>query len=78
MITDAFVEIVCDNDCCDACEKIELPFVYGGTMHTSGHYDHDDDSVMQIAAEVGWTRTDGKHFCEMHSDSAKAGTGRAG
>ena len=64
MIHDAQIEVTCDGNGCRESVTVQLPFVYGGIMHTEGHYDHDEQTVEKlIQRDDEWLGRDGKHYC---------------
>lgn len=64
MIHDAEIEVTCDGTGCRESTHVRPPFVYAGTLHTIGHYDHDEATVERLLKREGWTVRDGKHYCE--------------
>jgi translation initiation factor 2 alpha subunit (eIF-2alpha) len=64
MIHDASVEVTCDHEGCHESVWVPLEFVYGGIMHSFGHYAHDDRKVEQrLKMEHKWIVKDGNHYC---------------
>lgn len=65
MIHDAKVEVTCDNpNFCRESVEVDLPYVYGGIMHTDGRYDFDKKAIHKtLEREHDWIVIFGKHFC---------------
>jgi hypothetical protein len=60
--TDAYVKVICNS--CGEEEEAELPFVYGGMMHTDGRYDHKKPRL-----PYGWAKQgEDEHFCHACAD----------
>lgn len=59
MITDAFVEVVCDSRLCSTVEKISLQ---AGARST---YLYSDERIEEELRREGWTVVNDLHFCSM-------------
>lgn len=63
-ISDAYVMAMCDGGNCRTQLEVQLPFRYGGLMHTAGGYDHHEHTVERLLRkEYLWVIESGKHYC---------------
>lgn len=61
MITDAFVDFICDS--CTDSEQVTLPVVYSSMAGKDPHADLRD-SALEKSIPRGWVELEGKHYCE--------------
>ncbi|MCP4569127.1 MAG: hypothetical protein GY841_16250 [FCB group bacterium] len=68
MISDAYVDVMCDNPDCTESIQIELSYRYRNMLPSSGYYDSSDDSIEKELMGESWVVLHGnghdlRHFC---------------
>ncbi len=62
-VSNAYVRVNCDAPRCREEIEIDLPFTYGGVMHTEGHYDHTHSAIGKRLRKQEWIVNTRGHFC---------------
>jgi hypothetical protein len=69
MISDAYIDITCDN-CLDS-SQIELEYKHTDYSGNNGYYDSSDSAVKSTAEAIGYIFDGENHYCcaECHKES---------